>query len=255
MITKLEKILRDLGNQLLEWRDSDLVEGEWHGAQLKTEADMRAHHYLKENLNREFPGIPVVSEEDTTEHSNTRYDTYWLIDPIDGTASYANNFNGFVTQVALIVNNKPQVGVVYAPAFDLLYAAKVGSGATLNGDKLVIKEINKNRCMLVDNYPTPKNTAAKLYEKMGCTGYLESGSISLKICRIADGSADIFFKDVVVRDWDIAAPYVILKEAGGTLCMITGEKYDFFGDYEKIGIIAATSLSLVEKMSSLLKKI
>lgn len=69
---------------------------------------------------------------------------------------------------------------------------------------------------------------------------MESGSIALKICRIADGSADLFVKDVAVRDWDVAAPSLVLTEAGGTFTGMDGAPWHFGGNWEKRGLIAAS---------------
>jgi 3'(2'), 5'-bisphosphate nucleotidase len=249
MIEQLQMILRTVGTDLLRWRGN--AGGEWHGAQLKTEADREAHQALSAALIALLE-LPVLSEEDPASHTDPRPDRYWLIDPIDGTASLAGGFDGFVTQAALMENGEPVLAAVYAPAFDWMYTAKKGSGAFLNGE-LIRVSTDENRLILVDNYPEPKGTAARMMTELGCTGYLESGSISLKILRVADGSADLFFKDIVVRDWDVGAPWLILKEAGGFFTTTDGGAYPFSGALEKTGLIAAHSAELCQKTSSILQ--
>ena len=86
------------------------------------------------------------------------------------------------------------------------------------------------------------------------TGYIESGSISLKICRIADGTADVFFKDVLLRDWDIAPAALILTEAGGNFTGICGKPFPFVGEWVKPGVVAARSEVLSERVSSWLRE-
>jgi 3'-phosphoadenosine 5'-phosphosulfate (PAPS) 3'-phosphatase len=78
-----------------------------------------------------------------------------------------------------------------------------------------------------------------VYDKLGCENYLESGSIGLKICRIADGSADIFVKDVTIRDWDVAPGELILSRAGGFLLTMSGDPIPYQGLFERRGLIAA----------------
>jgi len=247
VLTKLQTILKNLGRQILSWRAAGTSDGVWQGTQLKTEADRRAHRFLLRRLKALSPDTPVVSEEDDAIEVTRRPERYWLIDPIDGTASFASGFPGFVTQVALMERAVPVLAVIYAPALDLLYTARRDSGATLNGRKLRLTVDTKRR-VLIDNTPIPVGSAASVYDALGCSGYVESGSISLKICRIADGNADLFFKDVVVRDWDVAAPHLVISEAGGHLAGIDGQSYTYDGSYEKPGVTAAVSQELLEQL-------
>jgi len=196
--------------------------------------------------------IPIVSEEDVNSQSNDRPDEYWLIDPIDGTASFAYGFSGFVCQVALIRDKQPQLAGVYAPALDKLYMAVRGQGATLNGHRIQVKVVNRRELTLVDNYPQPKGLAKFIFNKFHCESYLESGSIGLKICLVAEGVADIFSKDVCVRDWDVAAPHLILQEAGGVLTQFRGEPFDYQGSYERCGLVATSSEGLLSEVNELI---
>lgn len=240
MLTDLERVLKTLGDKLLAWREAGEIDGEWFGAQLKTEADRRAHDFLVVALGELDASAPVLSEEDEHGHGEARPDRYWLIDPIDGTASWAGGFAGWVTQAALMEGDAPVLAVVHAPALGFTYAARAGAGATLNG-RAMQPSRERGRRILVDNYPQPRGVAAEAMTALSCTGYLESGSIGLKICRVADGSADLFIKDVPVRDWDMGAPALIAREAGAVLGRLNGQSYEFTGPVEKHGIVAARS--------------
>jgi len=251
MMEQLKSIVKQVGEGLLRWRDRP-VGGEWHGAQLKTEADREAHQALSAALIG-LLDIPVLSEEDPASHAEWRPERYWLIDPIDGTASLAGGFSGFVTQAALMETGEPVLAAVYAPALDRMYSAEKGGGAFCNGERIHVFA-DENRLILVDNYPEPRGTAAEMMKKLSCTDYLESGSISLKICRVADGSADLFFKDIVVRDWDVGAPWLILTEAGGVFTTVDGQPYPFSGSLEKSGLIAARNSEICRNVSEKLAK-
>ncbi len=245
MLEQLGGIVTSVGREILSWRGSRAAQGAWHGSQLKTEADLRAHAALTRELKRILPDIPVVSEEDGTSQSPARPPRYWLIDPIDGTASFSEGYPGYVTQVALIEDCQPRFGAIYAPALDLLYLAQRGKGATLNGKPLRIAN-NPRRRVLIDNTPEPRGAARVVFERLRCTGYLESGSISLKICRVAEGTADVFVKDITVRDWDIAPAHLVIGESGGILAGLHGAaEIPYAGGYERGGIVAATSAELV----------
>ena len=249
MIDILSKIIREVGDLILIWRNSGFFEGQWEGSQFKAEADQMAHKELKKLLQRLDPSIPVVSEEDGKSLTEKRADRYWLIDPIDGTASFANGFNGFVTQVALIEKSSPMYAAIFAPALDRLYTAQRGGGAFLNDTRLKLNA-KKRMDTLIDNYPEPRGIAMNVYCDYGFKNYIECGSISLKICKVADGTADLFIKDVIVRDWDLAAPGLVLEEAGGNLTDIEGRKITYKGSYEHFGLIAAYDNNINSMISS-----
>ena len=216
MLERLEHLVRKTGARIRGLKNTAALRGEWDGSQLKTEADLIAHHCFVEGIKAVDPALPVVSEENVDGQCVERPGRYFLIDPIDGTASLAGGFPGWTCQVAL-----------------------------MNGGKLNLGE-NPAQCILIDNYPEPQGSAISVMEHLNCTGYLECGGISLKILRIADETADVFFKDVVVRDWDLAAPHLVLEEAGAVMRLINGSPMIYGGSFDKPGVVAARSLDTVE---------
>lgn len=246
IIDGMQYLLRDVGAVLQKMRARGTVEGVWQGTQLKSEADLLAEELLFRGLTLLTPGMQIVSEEDLRTHSKDRPTRYWIIDPIDGTASFCGGYPGYVTQMALMEAGRPILAGVYAPSLDLMYVAEEASGATVNGGRLTVN-VDPDSLVLTDNYPEPRGITKILSEELPCKGYLESGSIGLKICRVADGNADLFVKDVVYRDWDVAPGHLILIEAGGLLTDLNGYQIAFHGEYEKTsGIIAAPSRRIIE---------
>lgn len=243
MLNEMESVVREVGAALIKMRDTDAIEGEWQGAQLKTKADILAHELMSKLLKKLDPSIPVVSEEDDASQEIARPAKYWLIDPIDGTASFAGGFDGFVTQVALMENAQPIKATIYAPSLDQLYSAEKGKGAHLNDVALQVVPKRKGKT-LIDNYPEARGITAEAYDALSFESYIECGGIALKMCRIADGSADVFFKDIIVRDWDLAAPHLILSEANGYLALINGGSINYTGSFAKVGMIASRSSKL-----------
>jgi len=253
LIEQVQSILREVGAELLALRAQGSVQGEWHATQLKSEADLIAERLIVQALRLLSPALPIVSEEDIASHSENRLSRYWLLDPIDGTASYCGGYPGFVTQIALMEGAQPVIGAVYAPTLDLMYVAEQGAGAEMNGVRLAVSS-REDGIVLTDNYPQPRGIAQLLNEKLPCFGYLESGSIGLKICRVADGSASLFVKDVIVRDWDLAPGHLILKEAGGVMIDLSGCEIDYSGSLEQSGgLIAAASLGLADRVAHFLR--
>lgn len=247
MLSTLESILREVGSRLLEWRERGATQGTWAGTQFKAEADKMAHEALLARLQQHWPQIAVVSEEEEAgPHSLPRY---WLIDPIDGTASYAQGFPGFVTQAALVEVGKPQLAAVYAPALGLMYSARRGEGACLNAKTLPPAACGIIPQTLIDNYPAPRGVARAAFEAFSCKHYVECGSIGLKICKVADGTADLFVKDVPVRDWDLAAPQLVLEETGGALRDVHGAELTYWGMGRHDGLIAAHDQTLCARVA------
>ncbi len=214
-------------------------------------ADIKANSLIKKILMQLDPGCAIISEEDDT-FLNNRPDEYWLVDPIDGTSSWLNGFDGFVTQLAYIKKNTPIYGAVYAPCLKKLWTACKGEGAYLNG-----KILNKSKChnsiKLIDNYPEPRKIAETIYKYMQITDYIESGSLGLKACLVADGTADLFIKDVVIKDWDIAPAEVILRELNMPITDLFSKNIKYKNQFDNNGIIVARDTILFNKVLHIIK--
>lgn len=243
-------VLETLGRELLRWRTDDAARALHSRKDFKTEADRRADAFIKERLAALFPGVPVWSEEDAA-HGNTRPAAYWLIDPIDGTASWYDGFPGFVTQAAFIADNVPRAGIIHCPATNQTWTARAGEGSWRNGRPLP-RLTPRDRCIVVDNTPQPHGIAAELVRALPATGYRESGSLGLKAALVADGTVDLFVKRVPVRDWDMAPVAVLLAETGGCLALPDGQPFNFDGSMEKPGVIVARDAGLCARVASVL---
>jgi 3'(2'), 5'-bisphosphate nucleotidase len=254
MQNKLAEIVTEVGKEINRNKKLLIVGGRWHGNQLKTKADMFAHKLLTSKL-LSLNNLPIISEEDNNSHKILRPKQYWIIDPIDGTRSFVDGFPGWVVQVALVIDGKPKASAIFAPDIDLLYTAQEGAGAYCNGKKLIVSEESHDRKILIDNYHEPRGIANNIMKGMSCTNYVESGSISLKICRIADGTADMFIKDVTIRDWDVAAPMLVLEEAGGFMLQYNGSLFNLSNNFDKNGLIVARSKKLINSILEFLDEI
>ena len=243
-------LIAKVGEKLIVWQN-DLAYRKVHSKKdFKTEADLKAHEFLKKGLSSLFPGVPVISEEDVS-HFNERPREYWLIDPIDGTASWFNGYIGFVSQAALMVNGRPAFGVIHSPLMKAIWCAERNKGAFLNGAPLP-KLKKHSRLKFIDNTPQPHGITKEIMKRLGTDLYMECGSIGLKSVLVADGTADAFVKDVIVRDWDLAPADMILTEVGGSISLLNGEKYCYSGNYEKEnGFIVARDASLMMKIIEL----
>ena len=246
MKEKVEEILRGCGELLLSLSTSDRSVGQWQGSQFKAHADDLANEYLVSHLKNSF-NLPIISEEIVQEPIENLND-YFIIDPIDGTASFAHGFPGWVTQLAYVQNEKPIMSAIFAPVTNEFFFAEKGKGVFKNNSSLKLTDQTKTSPFsVIDNYPEPKGITEELFNEMNIQEYVESGSIGLKICRIAEQKADLFFKDMTPRDWDLLPPMLILEEAGGTLIDKNGDPFKF-GTKEKIhnGLIAAINPTIAK---------
>jgi len=248
MITELAHAARKIGHALAQWSNERRFDGRQLGTQFKAEVDQCADALWRKALQSIAPGAPIVSEEDDASHAMRTEGNYWLIDPLDGTASFVGGFPGWVTQVAWMERHRPTKAVVFAPRTDELFQAEIGQGAFLNGKLLTVDSASPIQS-LVDNYPEPRGIAAAAMKYFGIKRYVESGSIGLKICRVAAGQADVFVKDVAVKNWDIAPGNLILNEAGGTLTGLDGTHFEYNLGVEHTGLISSRSQRFAEALT------
>ncbi len=241
-IQNITEITDNLGEYLISNRIELTENSFWQKNNLKTKADEYSHNFLYSSLKKVID-IPILSEEGGIFNENKRPDNYWIIDPIDGTRSYFDGFAGWVIQLCLIHNGSKYFSLVHAPMLNETYVAIKDAGAFLNNKRLKKLSNNKLKCSLIDNYPEPRGISKYIFESFRCNNYIEMGSLGLKICKVSAGIANIFVKDVVIRDWDIAPAHLILNEVGGVLTEISGNDYRLSGGIEKNGLIVTDCIS------------
>ena len=184
-----------------------------------TEADLKANNIICSALEKLYPTIPIMSEENKVIDYDIRknWEYYWCIDPIDGTKEFIKKNDEFTINIALIHKHIPVLGVVYAPAIHLMYTSKQNEGAFLNGKKLPLK-INNSKEEKLYVVASKSHLSDKTQDYINnldtkCIKQISKGS-SLKLCMIADGSADIYPRLAPTMEWDTAAADAIVRESG-----------------------------------------
>lgn len=228
---KLEEIVRDAGKLAQKIKNEEIQVNSSNPDNLQTNADVLLHQFYIENLPK-ILNVPILSEEGKSLDLGDLGDKFWIVDPIDGTLSYLHGYPTYVTQLALMAEGLPIISFVYAPELNLMYHAKRGAGAFCNGKSVRVSEAQAPKS-IIDNYPSPNPFVSSVIEKLSISEYLESGSIGLKICRVADSTADIFIKNTRVFDWDVAPGYLVLEEAGGKCGLLSGESFSFGNPFRK----------------------
>lgn len=184
-----------------------------------TQADLKANEVICNSLEKLYPNIPIMSEENKQTDYNERKDWeyYWCIDPIDGTKEFIKKNDEFTVNIALIHNSTPVLGVVYAPAIDKMYIAKKGEGAFLNGQKLPLN-INDNKKDKLYVVASKSHLSQETQEFINNLDTKEieqvSKGSSLKLCMVATGEADIYPRLAPTMEWDTAAADAIVRESG-----------------------------------------
>jgi 3'(2'), 5'-bisphosphate nucleotidase len=250
ILINFEAKFKEIGNQIAEWRNDEKLRRILEPKEFKTVADKKAHQLIFNLIQTLFGEVPILSEEEEIK-DGIRPDKYWLLDPIDGTASWYDGFDGFVTQAAYIEYDIPIYGIVYAPVLGKLWSAIKNKGAFLNGIKLTNIKV-KNRINLIDNYPEPRRIAKTICNQLPIDNYIECGSLGLKSCMVADGTADLFVKDVVIRDWDIAPIITIMEELNGFITDLQGNKIELKNSFIKTnGLVVTRSAQLLTDIVNL----
>jgi 3'(2'), 5'-bisphosphate nucleotidase len=187
-----------------------------------TEADLVAHRVLASQLKPLLSECPVVSEEDAGSLVHRQsHGRFWLVDPLDGTKEFIARNGEFTVNIALIEDGRCVLGIVYAPAIDVLYWGGAGLGAfrCIGGQTAAIKVAASNlgKASRVVASKSHLNEATRsLIDRLGEVSLVQAGS-SLKFCRVAEGEADIYPRLAPTCEWDTAAAQAVLEGAGGVV--------------------------------------
>ena len=194
-----------------------------------TEADRAGERLILERLRERFPDIPVISEEHASEFGTPDAigPRFFLVDPVDGTKAFVRGDPAFTVNIGLIEKTRPVAGAVCAPATGEIWlttaegAMKRRIGSTVL-DPVRVRPWPKGEAVALVSHTMKEETAAKLAAQYGFDLRTPMDS-SVKLCRIAEGTADIYPRHGPTSEWDIAAGHAVLEAAGGSLTTPEGE--------------------------------
>ena len=213
-----------------------------------TDGDLVVDELLRNKIKSLTPYIPAISEETVDINIKNKDKTFWLIDPIDGTKDYIKKKDEYTLNAALIIDLRPVIGIVYAPAKDRLFfsygkdlAFEINNGKTV---KLNCKKKNISKIIGLENSGTTPSEVLNIYKKYKVSQTLRMSS-SLKFCVLAAGEADIYAAKARAFEWDIAAGHAILVHSGGYITTHE-EKEILYGkeNYKNLSIIAKRAKNL-----------
>ena len=234
IIPQLESLTRSLFPEILAiYKDPHFKTEHKKDGSPVTEADMVAHRAIIKFLEKNYSNIPIVSEESFVQKNYKPAKEFWLIDPIDGTKGFVNHTGEFTTNIALIQEGRPVLGVVGAPVLDKIWS---GYANQISKTSSIAKKTSKTlRIVMSKNHKTVLDTAflSFLDTRDKKLKIVNKGS-SLKICALADNKADIYPRFGLTSEWDIAAADAVLRSKGGGIFQIENLKPLEYGKKDSI---------------------
>jgi 3'(2'), 5'-bisphosphate nucleotidase len=228
LLSSVVEIAKQASDSILDVYNSDFdVERKDDDSPL-TAADMSSHKTIIEGLKEITPDIPILSEESVSipYEERNQWNTYWLVDPLDGTKEFIKRNGEFTVNIALIQGHQPILGVVHIPVSDIAYYACAGYGAykLIPGNQpqaIHIRKTRTDQITIAGSRSHANDMQKKLYNVLGPNVVTINRGSSLKFCLIAEGEVDIYARFGPTSEWDTAAAHCVVKEAGGDVVDLT----------------------------------
>jgi 3'(2'), 5'-bisphosphate nucleotidase len=227
----------------IAWETTDLLCDFYHSEHLtvidkcgepQTNADLAADRHILTRLQDIFGESCGYLTEETyqPEQKACRQDWVWIIDPIDGTKDFVNKTGEYAVHIALVYQQRPLLAVVAIPEAELVYQAVQGHGSdrvNRAGEKvklMVDRSTPLNDAIVIASRSHRSPGLEKTLAALPTQNQIQVGSVGGKIAAIIEHRADIYISvssSSAPKDWDLAAPELILTEAGGILTNAQGE--------------------------------
>jgi myo-inositol-1(or 4)-monophosphatase len=204
---------------------------------LVTEADIAAENLIIERIRSHYPQHGILAEEsgEAVLVGGKRSDWKWIIDPLDGTTNYAHAYPCFCVSIALERAGELEIGVVYDPMREEMFAAERGRGATLNDRKIRVSSVEQlSESMLCTGFPynvreRPDFARDFTNFTMNAQAVRRDGSAALDLAYVACGRFDGFWEDGL-NPWDIAAGALLIAEARGRITNFSDQPLDIYNE-------------------------
>ena len=212
-----------------------------------TDADLESNKIINKILSN--TKYSILSEEDVDDQSRLSKDMIWIVDPLDGTSDFIDKTGEFTIMIALIQNKKPILGVIAWPTEKTLFVAQKNCGAFRYSDnkwdKISVTKINElSKCRTVGSRHHLLEKEKEFIKKIGIKDFTSIGS-SLKVGKISSGEAEAYITTTnKMKEWDTAASYCIISEAGGKMTDMLGNEltYNNKNVYHQNGILVTNGL-------------
>ncbi|MBW4631392.1 MAG: 3'(2'),5'-bisphosphate nucleotidase CysQ [Iphinoe sp. HA4291-MV1] len=232
--------------------DNDNLQVQYRQNEPVTIADVNVNYYILENLQAALgkEDFAYISEE-TYEAEQAKQEWAWIIDPLDGTRDFIEKTGEYAIHIALVQETRPVLAVVAVPEAEKLYYAIKGGGTfveTRDGKNLPLQVSSRERIedlTIVVSRSHRNERLNYLLQHLPCQNQKAVGSVGGKIAAIIEQQADIYISlsgKSAPKDWDIAAPELILTEAGGQFTHFDGTPLQYnTGDVNQWGGLLASN--------------
>ncbi|HWP94728.1 MAG TPA: 3'(2'),5'-bisphosphate nucleotidase CysQ [Gammaproteobacteria bacterium] len=230
LLQPLLEIAREAAARILEIYGREFTVEHKEDASPLTEADRASHAAIVRGLAALTPDIPVLSEESAAvpPAERRRWDTFWLVDPLDGTKEFIQRNGEFTVNIALVQEGRPIAGLVHVPVSGESYLACAGVGAfhlNARGERSVLRvaPLGAGPIRVVGSRSHRGELLDAYLARLGPHTLVSMGS-SLKLCLVAAGKADVYPRLGPTFEWDTAAAQCVVECAGGqVIACDTGE--------------------------------
>ncbi len=181
-----------------------------------TATDGAVEQFVREAIEKRFPGDAVLGEEGGGSVDGTRL---WIVDPIDGTANFARQIPHYCISLGLLVNGQLEAGAIYEPNQDELFIAQRGHGAWLNGQRMQVSTVSELTAATVEIGWSPRIAVQTWIDMTGRAGHAgcsvrRAGSGALGLAYVAAGRIEAY-AEAHINSWDVAGALLLITEAGG----------------------------------------
>jgi 3'(2'), 5'-bisphosphate nucleotidase len=231
-----------------------------------TQADRAVNELIVRALREEFPDDGVLAEESVDTDRRIGRARVWMIDPIDGTKGFIAGTGDFCVQIGLAVSGQAALGILYAPATDVLYGAARGHGAwvvrptseadaSLKTERLsVTSEAELSRMRLAESRSHRGPRMESVVNVLGVSAEVRSHSVGIKVGLLVERQADLYIHlSSKTKQWDTCAPEAVLAEAGGRMTDVWGDpmRYNTPDILNRNGLVASNSAAHEEVIARL----
>jgi len=214
-----------------------------------TNGDLEVNKILTEKIRELTPNIPIISEETVDLEKKNTLNTFWLIDPIDGTKEYIAGKDEYTINAALVLNCSPTIGLVGAPKKNRIFYSYGKNNSFMIENKKTVKldckkKTLKGKVFAVSGSPKPSSQILEVLKEHNVESFTPMHS-SYKFCVIATGEFDFYAAKERAYEWDYAAGHAVAENAGAIITTLENKPFKYGkDDYKNLSLIIKRSKTL-----------